>query len=164
MPQSDNFDRTEHPLAEAFMREALKEAAKAYGKDEVPIGAVIVKDGRVIARGHNERELKQDSTLHAEISAIHKACKKLGSWRLIDCDMYVTLEPCPMCAGALIQSRMRRVYIGAADPKAGAVGSVVDILGIDDFNHKVEVVYGVLEKECSSVLKQFFKELRKRKS
>ncbi len=146
------------------MREALKEAAKAYGKDEVPIGAVIVKDGRVIARGHNERELKQDSTLHAEISAIHKACKKLGSWRLIDCDMYVTLEPCPMCAGALIQSRMRRVYIGAADPKAGAVGSVVDILGIDDFNHKVEVVYGVLEKECSSVLKQFFKELRKRKS
>jgi len=146
-----------------YMKEALKEAKKAYKKDETPVGAVIVKDGVVIARGHNEKELKNDPTLHAEISAIKKACKKLGTWRLNDCDMYVTLEPCAMCAGAIIQSRVGRLFIGTSDPKAGAVGSVVDILGIDDFNHKVEVSYGLLMEECSKILKDFFKELRKRK-
>jgi len=147
-----------------FMKEALKEAKKAYKKDETPVGAVIVKDGKVIARGHNEKELKNDPTLHAEISAIRKACKKLNSWRLNDCDMYVTLEPCAMCAGAIIQARVGRLFIGTTDPKAGAVGSVVDILGVDKFNHRVEVSYGLLMEECSKILKDFFKELRQRKN
>jgi len=146
------------------MKEALKEAKKAYKKDETPVGAVIVKDGKVIARGHNEKELKNDPTLHAEISAIRKACKKLNSWRLNDCDMYVTLEPCAMCAGAIIQARVGRLFIGTTDPKAGAVGSVVDILGVDKFNHRVEVSYGLLMEECSKILKDFFRELRQRKN
>ena len=147
---------------EWFMKRAYKEALKAYSKDEVPIGAVIVKDGKIIARGHNERELKQDATLHAEITAIRKACKKLGSWRLNDCDIYVTLEPCTMCAGALIQSRIRTLYIGALDPRAGAAGSVIDVFNVKEFNHKVEVVYGIMEEECSEILKKFFRELRAR--
>jgi tRNA(adenine34) deaminase len=142
------------------MNEALKEAKKAYKKGETPVGAVIVKDGAILSRAHNERETKQDATLHAEMSAIRKACKKIGSWRLNDCDMYVTLEPCVMCAGALIMSRIRRLYIGAADPKAGAVGSLINVLGVEKFNHKVEVIYGLLEDKCSGILKDFFKELR----
>ena len=146
-----------------FMNKAYKEALKAYKKEEVPIGAVIVKDGEVIARAHNERELKQDATLHAEITAIKKACKKLGSWRLNDCDIYITLEPCTMCAGALIQSRIRTVYIGTHDPKAGAAGSVINVFNVKEFNHKVEVVYGIMEKDCSEILKIFFRELRKNK-
>jgi tRNA(adenine34) deaminase len=145
---------------EQFMNKAYREAIKAYEKDEVPIGAVIVKDSKIIARAHNEREQKNDATLHAEISAIKKACKKIGTWRLNDCDMYVTLEPCAMCAGALIQARIRTVYIAAKDPKAGAVGSVINILDVDTFNHKVDVVYGIMEEECSKLLKDFFKELR----
>jgi len=147
-----------------FMKEALKEARKAYKKDETPIGAVIVKDGTIIARGHNKKELKQDATLHAEMAAIKKASKKLGSWRLNDCDMYVTLEPCTMCAGAIIHARIRRLYIGAADPKAGAAGSVINVFAIDNFNHKVEVIHGILEEECSNILKDFFKELRTKKA
>lgn len=147
-----------------FMKEALKEAKKAYKKDETPVGAVIVKDGVIIARGHNEKELKNDPTLHAEISAIRKACKKLNTWRLNECDMYVTLEPCAMCAGAIIQARVGRLFIGTSDPKAGAVGSVVDILGVEKFNHKVDVSYGLLMEECSKILKDFFKELRQRKN
>jgi tRNA(adenine34) deaminase len=146
-----------------FMKEALKEAKKAYKKDETPVGAVIVKDGRVIARGHNEKELKNDPTNHAEIIAIRKACKKLNTWRLNECDMYVTLEPCAMCAGAIIQARVGRLFIGTSDPKAGAVGSVIDILGVEKFNHKVDVCYGLLMEECSKILKDFFKELRQRK-
>ena len=149
---------------EWYMGEALKEARKAYDKDETPVGAVIVKDGKVIARGHNEKELKQDPTFHAEIAAIKKACKKLNSWRLNDCDMYVTLEPCPMCAGALIQARLRKLYIGTSDPKAGAAGSVIDVLAVDKFNHMVEVEYGILEDECSEILKDFFRNLRVRKA
>ncbi len=149
---------------EWFMNESLKEACKAYTKDETPIGAVIVYDGKIIARGHNEKEIKKDSTLHAEMTAIKKASRKLGSWRLIDCDMYVTLEPCPMCAGALIQSRIRHLYIGTPDPKAGAVGSVIDVLGVEQFNHRVGVTYGILEAPCSGILKAFFKMLRTRKS
>lgn len=149
---------------EYFMGEALKEAKKAYKKDETPIGCVIVKDNLIIARGHNEKEVKQDPTLHAEMIAIRKAVKKLGCWRLIDCDMYVTLEPCPMCAGALIQARIDKLYIGTADPKAGSVGSVINILEVEKFNHKVGVEYGMLEDECSRILKDFFKELRARKS
>lgn len=147
-----------------FMKEALKEANKAYKKEETPVGAVIVKDGIVIARGHNEKEMKNDPTLHAEISAIRKACKKLDTWRLNDCDMYVTLEPCAMCAGAIIQARVGRLFIGTPDPKAGAVGSVVDLLGVEKFNHKVEVSYGLLMEECSKILKDFFRELRQRKN
>lgn len=157
---SDNTCHTD----EWFMNEALKEAKKAYKKDETPVGAVIVKDGRVIARGHNERETKEDSTLHAEMTAIRKACKKLGSWRLNDCDLYVTLEPCTMCAGAIIQSRVKRLVIGALDPKAGAAGSVINVMQVDKFNHKVEVVYGVLRENCSAVLKDFFRELRARRA
>ena len=147
-----------------FMKEALKEARKAYKKDETPVGAVIVKDGVVIARAHNEKELKKDPTLHAEITAIRKACKKLGTWRLNDCDMYVTLEPCAMCAGAIIQARVGRLFIGTPDPKAGAVGSVVDLLSVEKFNHRVEVSYGLLMEECSKILKDFFRELRQRKN
>ena len=142
------------------MKEALKEAGKAYDKLEVPVGAVIVKDGKVIARGYNQKEMKQDTVNHAEILAIKKASKKLGSWRLNDCDMYVTLEPCSMCAGALIQARIRKVYIGALDEKTGACGSVLNLLGDYDFNHKVEVETGILKDECENMLKKFFKELR----
>lgn len=144
-----------------FMNEALKEAKKAYNKGECPIGAVIVKDGVIISKGHNEKELKKDPTAHAEISAIKKACKKLDTWRLNNCDMYVTLEPCPMCAGAIIQSRIGRLFIGALDAKSGAAGSVVDLLRVRGFNHKVEVTYGILSEECSGILKDFFKKLRK---
>ena len=142
------------------MKEALKQAQKAYDKLEVPVGAVIVKDGKIIARAYNQKEEKQDTINHAEILAIKKASKKLGSWRLLDCDMYVTLEPCSMCAGALIQSRIRKVYIGALDEKTGASGSVLNLLNDYKFNHKVEVETGILKDECENMLKKFFKELR----
>lgn len=148
-------------MEEKFMKAALKEAKKAYDKLEVPVGAVIVKDGKIIARAHNLKETKYDTTKHAEILAIQKASKKLNSWRLIDCEMYVTLEPCSMCAGALINSRIKKVYIGASDQKTGAVGSVFNLLEDYTFNHKVEYEKGVLQDECESILKQFFKELRK---
>ncbi len=142
------------------MKEALKQAQKAYDKLEVPVGAVIVKDGKIIAKAYNQKEYKNDTTNHAEILAIKKASKKLGSWRLIDCDMYVTLEPCSMCAGALIQSRIRKVYIGALDAKTGACGSVLNLLQDYEFNHKVDVETGILEDECEAILKNFFKKLR----
>ena len=148
-------------MEEKFMKEALKEAKKAYDKLEVPVGAVIVKDGKIIARAHNLKETKFDTTKHAEILAIQKASKKLNSWRLIDCEMYVTLEPCSMCAGALINSRIKKVYIGASDQKTGAVGSVFNLLEDYTFNHKVEYKKGVLQDECESILKEFFRELRK---
>ena len=148
-------------MEEKFMKEALKEAKKAYDKLEVPVGAVIVKDGKIIARAHNLKETKFDTTKHAEILAIQKASKKLNSWRLIDCEMYVTLEPCSMCAGALINSRIKKVYIGASDQKTGAVGSVFNLLEDYTFNHKVEYKKGVLQDECESILKEFFKGLRK---
>lgn len=138
---------------------ALKEAQKAYNKLEVPVGCVIVKDGRIIARGHNLREKNQSVIDHAEIVAIKKASKKLGTWRLEDCDMYVTLEPCAMCSGAIIQSRIRNLYFGAYDNKSGACGSVLDLFSYS-FNHKVCVNGGMMEEECSKILKEFFKELR----
>lgn len=150
-------------MEEKFMLEALKEAKKAYAKDEVPVGAVIVKDGKIIARGHNLKELKCDTTKHAEIISIQKASKKLQSWRLIDCEMYVTLEPCAMCAGAMIQSRISKLYFGASDLKTGAVGSVLNLLEDYKFNHQVEFQGGILKNECENILKQFFKELRNRK-
>lgn len=151
-------------MQEKFMKEALKEAKKAYEKQEVPVGCVIVKDGKIIARAYNQKESKTDTTKHAEILAIQKASKKLNSWRLIDCEMYVTLEPCTMCAGAIINSRIKKIYIGAMDEKTGAVGSVLNLFEDYKFNHKPEVEKGILKKDCESLLKQFFKELRKLKS
>ncbi len=148
---------------EQYMKEALKQAKKAYEKEEIPVGAIIVKNHKIIARAYNEKEYKLDTTKHAEILAIQKASKKLKSWRLTDCDMYVTLEPCSMCAGALIQSRIRKVYIGAMDKKTGACGSVLNLLEDYKFNHKVEVETGILGQECEAILKQFFKELRTKK-
>ena len=150
-------------MEEKFMKEALKEAKKAFDKDEVPVGAVIVKDGKIIARAHNLKESKTDTTYHAEILAIQKASKKLESWRLEGCTMYVTLEPCPMCAGALIQARLDKVVIGTMDYKTGACGSVLNLLNDYTFNHKVEVETEVMKDECEKILQDFFKELRKRK-
>ena len=149
--------------AEYYMKEALKEAKKAYDKLEVPVGAVIVKDGKVIARAHNVKEKKKDTTKHAEIIAISKASKKLESWRLMDCEMYVTLEPCSMCAGALINARIKKVYIGTMDEKTGACGSVFNLLKDYTFNHTVEIETGILQEDCESMLKNFFRELRKSK-
>ena len=146
---------------EKFMKESLKEAKKACDKLEVPVGAVIVKDGKIIARAHNLKETKFDTTKHAEILAIQKASRKLNSWRLLDCEMYVTLEPCSMCAGALINSRIKKVYIGTNDEKTGSVGSVFNLLEDYTFNHKVEFESGILKEECENMLKDFFKKLRK---
>ena len=149
---------------EYYMKLALKEAKKAYKKLEVPVGAVIVKDGKIISRAHNQKETKTDTTKHAEILAIQKASKKLKSWRLIDCEMYVTLEPCTMCAGAIINSRIKKIHIGAMDEKTGAVGSVLNLFEDYTFNHKVEYEIGILKEECENILKTFFKELRKIKN
>lgn len=148
-------------MEEKFMKEALKEAKKAYEKLEVPVGCVIVKDGKIIARAHNLKETKADTTKHAEILAIQKASKKLNSWRLLDCEMYVTLEPCSMCAGAIINSRIKKIYIGALDEKTGACGSVLNLFEDYKFNHKVEIQKDVMKIECETILKEFFKELRK---
>ena len=150
-------------MDEKFMKQALKEAEKAYQKLEIPVGAVIVKDGKIIARGYNQKEEKIDTTKHAEIIAIQKASKKLKTWRLNECEMYVTLEPCPMCAGALINSRIKKVHIGTMDEKTGAVGSKLNLLEDYTFNTKVEVEKGIMQKECETILKEFFKELRKTK-
>lgn len=150
-------------IKEKFMKEALKEAKKAYNKLEVPVGAVIVKDGQIIARGHNVKETKKNTTRHAEIIAIEKASKKLDAWRLSECEMYVTLEPCSMCAGAMIGSRLKKVYIGTMDEKTGACGSVLNLLEDYPFNHKVEIETGILKQECETILKEFFKELRQMK-
>lgn len=149
-------------LHEKFMKEALKEAKKAYDKEEIPVGAIIVKDGKIIARAHNLKEEKKDTTYHAEIYAIKKASKKINAWRLTDCEMYVTLEPCSMCAGAIINARISKVYIGTDDPKTGACGSVLNLFEDYTFNHKVEVEKGILNNECTQILKRFFKELRKK--
>lgn len=148
---------------EKFMKEAIKQAKKAYDKEEIPVGAVIVKDGKIIARGYNKKEEKKDTTQHAEIIAIQKASRKIGAWRLQDCEMYVTLEPCAMCTGALIQTRLKRVYIGTMDPKTGACGSVLNLLEDYKFNHKVEVETNIMQKECEKILKDFFKYLRSKK-
>ena len=149
-------------MEELFMKEALKEAKKAYKIGEIPVGAVIVKDNKIIARGHNLKEKTKDTTKHAEIIAIQKASKKLNMWRLLDCEMYVTLEPCCMCAGAIINSRIKKLYIGTLDPKTGAAGSVLNLFEDYKFNHIVKMEKFVLEKECESIIKQFFKELRKK--
>ena len=148
---------------EKYMKEALKQAKKAALIDEVPIGCVIVHDDKIIARGYNKRNKLHSTLGHAEISAIKKASKALGDWRLEECTMYVTLEPCPMCAGAIVQARIPKVVIGAMNPKAGCAGSVLNLLEMDGFNHKVEVIRGVLQEECSIMLSDFFRELREKK-
>ena len=142
------------------MREALRQAKKAEALDEVPIGCVIVHDGKIIARGYNRRNTDKNTLSHAELNAIKKASKKLGDWRLEGCTMYVTLEPCQMCAGALVQSRIDEVFIGCMNPKAGCAGSVLNLLQMEGFNHQVRITRGVLEEECSCMLSEFFRRLR----
>ena len=148
---------------ERFMKEAIRQARKAYLLEEVPIGCVIVHDGKIIARGYNRRTTDKNTLSHAELIAIRKAAKKLGDWRLEECTMYVTLEPCQMCAGAMMQARLTEAVIGCMNPKAGCAGSVLNILEMDGFNHKVQVTRGVLEEECSQMMSQFFRELREKK-
>ena len=148
---------------EKFMKAAITQARKAYAIDEVPIGCVIVQNDKIIARGYNRRNIDKNTLAHAELSAIRKASKKTGDWRLEDCTMYVTLEPCQMCAGAIVQARISRVVIGCMNPKAGCAGSVLNLLQMQEFNHQVDVVRGVREEECSKMLSDFFRSLRERK-
>ena len=158
---------------ERFMKEAIRQAKKARALEEVPIGCVIVHEGKIIARGYNRRNTDKNTLSHAELNAIRKASKKLGDWRLEGCTMYVTLEPCPMCAGAIVQARIPRiavvqsrideVVIGCMNPKAGCAGSVMNLLQIEGFNHQVKITEGVLEEECSEMLSAFFRELREKK-
>ncbi|KUO61875.1 MAG: cytidine deaminase [Gracilibacter sp. BRH_c7a] len=148
---------------EDWMRLALKQAEKGFELDEVPIGAIIVRKGEILTLAYNEKELCQDPTAHAEIVAIRRASETLGHWRLTDCTLYVTLEPCPMCAGAIIQSRLKHLVYGASDPKGGAVESVMSVLNEKAWNHKVEVTAGILEEECANILKTYFKEKRTNK-
>lgn len=145
---------------ERFMKEALRQAMKARALEEVPIGCVIVHDGNIIARGYNRRNTDKNTTSHAEINAIRKASKKLGDWRLEGCTIYITLEPCQMCAGAIVQARIPRVVIGSMNPKAGCAGSVLNLLEMKEFNHQVQVTRGVLEEACSQMLSDFFRRLR----
>lgn len=149
-------------MNETFMREALALAREAAAEGEVPVGAVIVKGDRVVGRGRNRRELGKNALAHAEIEAINEACKTLGGWRLFGCDLYVTLEPCPMCAGAIINARLDRVFFGARDPKAGSCGSVVDLFSYP-YNHHPECVSGVMEEECGAELSAFFARLREKR-
>mgnify|MGYP000397174222 CR=1 FL=1 len=148
---------------EKYMKEAIRQAKKAYALDETPIGCVIVHEGKIIGRGYNRRNTDKSPLAHAEIAAIRKSSKKLGDWRLEGCTMYVTLEPCQMCSGALVQSRIDEVVIGCMNAKAGCAGSVMNLLQVDGFNHQVKITQGVLEEECSTMLSDFFKRLREKK-
>ena len=148
---------------EKYMREALKQAKKAYLLEEVPIGCVIVYEGKIIGRGYNRRTVDKNPLAHAEIQAIRKASRKIGDWRLEECTMYVTLEPCQMCSGAIVQARIPRVVVGCMNPKAGCAGSIINLLNMKEFNHQVDVTTGILEEECSLMMKKFFKELREKK-
>lgn len=150
-------------LDEYYMKEAIKEAKKAEELDEVPIGAVIVMSGEIVARAHNLRESEQNAVAHAELIAIDQACRETGTWRLEESTLYVTLEPCPMCAGAIILSRVKRVVYGAADPKGGCAGTLMNLLEDDRFNHQSEVTSSVLERECGQLLSDFFRKIRERK-
>lgn len=147
-------------VQEKYMREALRQAKKAYALGEVPIGCVIVHEGKIIGRGYNRRNTDKNTLAHAEITAINKASKVIGDWRLEDCTLYVTLEPCQMCAGAIVQARIPEVVMGCMNPKAGCAGSILNILDMPQFNHQVAVTRGILEQECSDMLKLFFSELR----
>ena len=146
-----------------YMKEAVRQAKKAYALEETPIGCVIVYEGKIIGRGYNRRNTDKNPLAHAELTAIRKASRKLGDWRLEGCTMYVTLEPCQMCAGAIVQSRIDRVVVGCMNPKAGCTGSILNLLNVAEFNHQAELETGVLGEECSRLMKQFFKELRERK-
>ena len=147
---------------EKYMNEAIKQARKAEALGEVPIGCVIVLNDKIIGRGYNRRRNDHTTLAHAEIYAIRKACRTVGDWRLDDAEMYVTLEPCQMCSGAVIQARIRKLYIGAMNPKAGCAGSLINLFEVPGFNHYVDITYGILEERCSKMLKDFFKSLRKR--
>ena len=149
-------------IHEKYMKEALKQAKKAYALGEVPIGCVIVHQGKIIGRGYNRRNTDKNTLAHAEITAINRASKHIGDWRLEDCTMYVTLEPCQMCAGAIVQARIPQLVMGCMNPKAGCAGSILNILDIPQFNHQAEAIRGVLEQECSDILKLFFTQLRER--
>lgn len=148
---------------EKYMKEAIRQAEKAWKIEEVPIGCVIVYEGKIIGRGYNRRTTDKNPLAHAEMAAIKKASKKMGDWRLEDCTLYVTLEPCQMCSGAIVQARVKRVVIGCMNPKAGCAGSILNLLQVDRFNHQVEITSGVLEEECSQMMKGFFKELREKR-
>lgn len=148
---------------EKYMKAAIAQAKKAYALDEVPIGCVIVQNNKIIARGYNRRNTDKNTIAHAELAAIRKASKKTGDWRLEDCTMYVTLEPCQMCAGAIVQSRLQRVVIATMNPKAGCAGSILNLLQMEAFNHQVEITRGVLEEECAEMLSAFFRDLRLKK-
>ena len=148
---------------ERYMKEAIRQAHKAWKLGEVPIGCVIVRDGKIIARGYNRRNTDKNTLAHAELQAIRKASRAAGDWRLEDCTIYVTLEPCPMCAGAIVQARIPRLVIGSRNPKAGCAGSVLNLLQVPAFNHQVEITEGVLEEECSLMLTNFFRDLREKK-
>ncbi len=143
-----------------FMKEAFKEAVLAYHKNEVPIGSIIIYDNKIIGRGHNLRMSKKNSLYHGEIIAINEACEYMGDWRLEDCTIYVTVEPCPMCSGAILQSRIKKVVFGTFNSKAGCCGSVLNMMNNDNFNHKVEIVSGVMEEECRHIMQDFFKKFR----
>ncbi len=150
-------------IDEKYMREAIRQAKKAYAIGEVPIGCVVVYEDKIVGRGYNRRTKDKNTLAHAELIAIRKASKKLGDWRLEGCTMYVTLEPCQMCSGAIVQSRMTRVVVGCMNPKAGCAGSILNLLQMEEFNHQVELTTGVLGDECSQMMKTFFKELRESK-
>ena len=163
---SENKEKGQRKMTDTdakYMKEAIRQAKKAYAIGEVPIGCVIVRDGKIISRGYNRRTIDKNTLAHAELAAIKKASKKLDDWRLEGCTMYVTLEPCQMCAGALVQSRIDRVVVGCMNPKAGCAGSILNLLQMPEFNHQVELETGVLEEECSQMRKDFFRELRETK-
>ena len=161
--EKTDISEEQKKLDETYMKEAIRQAKKAYRLDETPIGCVIVHDGKIIGRGYNRRNTDKSPLAHAEITAIRRASKKLGDWRLEECTLYVTLEPCQMCAGAIIQSRVTRVVVGCMNPKAGCAGSVLNLLDVKAFNHQAELTTGVLEEECSALMTGFFRELRERK-
>ncbi|MCM3631558.1 tRNA adenosine(34) deaminase TadA [Paenibacillus glycanilyticus] len=148
---------------QAWMQLAIEEAKKAEQIGEVPIGAILVKDGEIVGRGYNLRETNHDPTAHAEMVAIREACERLGAWRLLDCTLYVTLEPCPMCAGAIVQSRVKRVVYGTGDPKAGCAGTLMNLLQEPRFNHETELTTGILQSECAELLTNFFRNLRNKR-
>ena len=160
----DELTPEERRIHEKYMDKAIAQAKRAYANGDVPIGCVIVHDDRIIARGFNKRNLKKTTLAHAEILAIEQASKKLGDWRLEECTMYVTLEPCQMCAGAIVQARIPNVVIGCMNPKAGCAGSIINLLDMKQFNHQVEVIRGVPQDECSEMMKSFFRDLRQGKA
>lgn len=157
------MQRNEQDMDETYMKEAIRQAKKAYAIGEVPIGCVIVYQGQIIGRGYNRRTTDKNTLAHAELIAIRKASKKMGDWRLEGCTLYVTLEPCQMCSGAIVQSRIPRVVVGCMNPKAGCAGSILNLLDMPQFNHQAELKTGVLEEECSRMMKDFFRELREKK-